>query len=69
MHGQLIALSEKDDLSPAFCYFAHSIDRGKIESQSTPEYLDLLKKFSHRMRVQSEYLRRLSRRSRFLVVI
>jgi hypothetical protein len=44
MHGQLIALSEKDDLSLAFCNFVHSIDTGKIQSESKSEYLDLLKK-------------------------
>jgi hypothetical protein len=43
-HGQLIALSEKDGLSPAFCYFVHFIDPGKIESQSKREYLGILKK-------------------------
>jgi hypothetical protein len=69
MHGQLIDLLEKDDLSPAFCYFVHSIYPGKMESQSKREYLDLLKKNLRRLRVQSERLRRLSRRSRLLVVI
>jgi hypothetical protein len=69
MHGHLIALSEKEDLSPAFCYFVHYIDTGKVESQSKCDYLDLLKKFSHRLRVQSERLRHLSRPSRLLVVI
>jgi hypothetical protein len=68
MHGQLIALSEKEDLSPAFCYLVHFIDRGKIELQNKREYLDILKKLSDRLRVQSERLRRLSRRSRLLLV-